>query len=108
MIQLSMFDVIEDPITEEEKILRKALLYGSVTAGGNRRIIEAEKVCSDAEFVDFLKKEFYYSGHSMDEGFCNYSPKGLDIWRRDEKDLYYPWSKIAKVYREIIRNGTFA
>ena len=105
-IQISMFEILEDPMDEKEKLLRKALLYGSVMEGGNDRIIDASTL-PKTKFVEFLKKEFYYSGHSMDNVFCNYSPKGLDIWRKNEKDLYYNWNKIADTYIELIDNGLF-
>ena len=105
-MQISMFETLEDPLSEEEKLFRKALLYGSVMAGGNKRIVDAS-ILPNNEFVEFLKKEFSWSGHSMDDGFCNFDSKGLQIWRSEAKDLFFPYSRIAEVYYELINNGKF-
>ena len=101
--QISVFDLIT-----EETPLEKCLKRGSGYAGGQVRIMAAAESMVRNEFVSWLKEEFGIGGNSVENGFMDYSPKGIVIrkWRSDEESRF-TWTQVAQCYYEMIAKGAF-
>lgn len=95
--QISMFDT--EPLTE----FQEALQHGSGFELGRYRIYSAAITLPFKEFIPFLKKEYGLGGFSFNDGFVDYSAKGVCIWKfRSDKRSDYSWTDIAKEIKHLI------
>lgn len=96
---------------EREKLLREDLKRGTVFEDGERRIIDhySKNRQTDAEFAEYLKKEYGCGGHSgPNQPDVGYDSKGIHIRTADRAREYnYTWIEAAKTLRGMIENGEY-
>lgn len=96
---------------EREKLLREDLKRGTGFEDVERRIIDyyAKNRPTDAEFAEYLKKEYGCGGHSgPNQPDVGYDSKGIRIRTADRARAYnYTWIEAAKTLRGMIENGEY-
>lgn len=96
---------------EREELLREDLKRGTGFEDGERRIIDhySKNRPTDAEFAEYLKKEYGRGGHSgPNQPDVGYDSKGIHIRTADRARAYnYTWIEAAKTLRGMIENGEY-
>lgn len=96
---------------EREKLLREDLKRGTGFEDGENRIIDhySKNRPTDAEFAEYLKKEYGCGGHSgPNQPDVGYDSKGIHIRTADRAREYnYTWIEAAKTLRGMIENGEY-
>lgn len=96
---------------EREKLLREDLKRGTGFENGECRIIDhySKNRPTDAEFAEYLKKEYGCGGHSgPNQPDVSYDSKGIHIRTADKARAYnYTWIEAAKTLRGMIENGEY-
>ena len=96
---------------EREKLLREDLKRGTGFENGECRIIDhySKNRPTDAEFAEYLKKEYGCGGHSgPNQPDVSYDSKGIHIRTADNARAYnYTWIEAAKTLRGMIENGEY-
>ncbi|MBP0966090.1 MAG: hypothetical protein J5722_00505, partial [Oscillospiraceae bacterium] len=103
---------VQKPETDERRqLLLHDLGRGSGFQNGKLRIADffAKDQPSDADFVDFLRKEYGIGGHSgPDMPSVDYDGKGIHIVSADRKSSYqYTWTQAAKEIRKLIEQDAY-
>lgn len=96
---------------ERDALLRVDLRRGTGFEGGEKRVADfyAKHHPTDAEFAEFLKKEYGCGGHSgPNQPDVGYDSKGIHIRTADKARAYnYTWTEAAKTLRGMIENGEY-
>lgn len=96
---------------ERDALLRVDLRRGTGFEGGEKRVADffAMHHPTDAEFAEFLKKEYGCGGHSgPNQPDVGYDSKGIHIRTADKARAYnYTWTEAAKTLRGMIENGEY-
>jgi hypothetical protein len=92
-----MFD--DEPLTW----FQENLLHGSGFENGKIRIYAASLNLSTTDLASFLKEEYGTGGRSIDGGFMDYNPKGIELRKwKEEKSEIHTWSEAAKEIKHLI------
>ena len=96
---------------ERDALLRVDLRRGTGFEDGEKRVADyfAKNHPTDAEFAEFLKKEYGCGGHSgPNQPDVGYDSKGIHIRTADRARAYnYTWIEAAKTLRGMIENGEY-
>ena len=96
---------------ERDALLRVDLRRGTGFEDGEKRVADyfAKNHPTDAEFAEFLKKEYGFGGHSgPNQPDVGYDSKGIHIRTADKARAYnYTWVEAAKALRGMIENGEY-
>ena len=96
---------------ERDALLRVDLRRGTGFEDGEKRVADyfAKNHPTDAEFAEFLKKEYGGGGHSgPNQPDVGYDSKGIHIRTADKARAYnYTWAEAAKALRGMIESGEY-
>lgn len=96
---------------ERDALLRVDLRRGTGFENGEKRVADyfAKNHPTDAEFAEFLKKEYGCGGHSgPNQPDVGYDSKGIHIRTADRARAYnYTWLEAAKALRGMIENDEY-
>lgn len=95
------------PLILSQEQIDKILIYGGVVEHSKFRIYDHLTNPYDNENPsDFLKKEYGDGGYSSENGWIDFSSKGISVTKGENKTLL-KWNNLAKRNIEIINEGRF-
>jgi len=95
MNQISIFDFIDDCLTDDERIFRDVIERGSNISGSLKRI--AENV-HEPNFTEFIKNEFGIGGRSYSGHHELWDSKGLRCGVDLKRMRLYSWKTVAEAF----------
>lgn len=99
---------IEDkPLILSQEQIDNILIYGGVVEGSKFRIYDhLTNPYNNEKPSDFLKREYGDGGYSSENGWVDFSSKGISVTKGENKTLL-KWNNLAKRNIEIINEGRF-
>ena len=99
---------IEDkPIILSQEQIDNILIYGGVVEESKFRIYDhLTNPYNNEKPSDFLKREYGDGGYSSENGWIDFSSKGISVTKGENKTLL-KWNNLAKRNIEIIKEGRF-
>lgn len=99
---------IEDkPLILSQEQIDNILIYGGVVEESKFRIYDhLTNPYNNEKPSDFLKREYGDGGYSSENGWIDFSSKGISITKGESKTLL-KWNNLAKRNIEIINEGRF-
>ncbi len=99
---------IEDkPLILSQEQIDNILIYGGVVEESKFRIYDhLTNPYNNEKPSDFLKKEYGDGGYSSENGWIDFSSKGISVSKGERKTLL-KWNNLAKRNIEIIKEGRF-
>lgn len=99
---------IEDkPLILSQEQIDNILIYGGVVEESKFRIYDhLTNPYNNEKPSDFLKREYGDGGYSSENGWIDFSSKGISVTKGENKTLL-KWNNLAKRNIEIIKEGRF-
>jgi len=99
---------IEDkPLILSQEQIDNILIYGGVVEESKFRIYDhLTNPYNNEKPSDFLKREYGDGGYSSENGWIDFSSKGISVTKGENKTLL-KWNNLAKRNIEIINEGRF-
>ena len=99
---------IEDkPLILSQEQIDNILIYGGVVEESKFRIYDhLTNPYNNEKPSDFLKREYGDGGYSSENGWIDFSSKGISVSKGENKTLL-KWNNLAKRNIEIIKEGRF-
>ena len=99
---------IEDkPLMLSQEQIDNILIYGGVVEESKFRIYDhLTNPYNNEKPSDFLKREYGDGGYSSENGWIDFSSKGISVTKGENKTLL-KWNNLAKRNIEIINEGRF-
>lgn len=100
-------DVEDKPLILSQEQIDNILIYGGVVEESKFRIYDhLTNPYNNEKPSDFLKKEYGDGGYSSENGWIDFSSKGISVTKGENKILL-KWNNLAKRNIEIINEGRF-
>ena len=100
-------DIEDKPLILSQEQIDNILIYGGVVEESKFRIYDhLTNPYSNEKPSDFLKREYGDGGYSSENGWIDFSSKGISVTKGENKTLL-KWNNLAKRNIEIIKEGRF-
>ena len=100
-------DAEDKPLILSQEEIDNILIYGGVVEQSKFRIYDhLTNPYNNEKPSDFLKREYGDGGYSSENGWVDFSSKGIKVTRGDSKTLL-KWNNLAKRNIELINEGKF-
>lgn len=100
-------EVEDKPLILSQEQIDNILIYGGVVEESKFRIYDhLTNPYNNEKPSDFLKKEYGDGGYSSENGWIDFSSKGISVTKGENKTLL-KWNNLAKRNIEIINEGRF-
>ena len=100
-------DIEDKPLILSQEQIDNILIYGGVVEESKFRIYDhLTNPYNNEKPSDFLKREYGDGGYSSENGWIDFSSKGISVTKGENKTLL-KWNNLAKRNIEIIKEGRF-